>query len=77
MPSSLTFVGNYAYKYCQSLKSLSIQSSLTSIGEYAFAGCDGISSISAYGMEAPDVYTNTFGDTADGETSYTGYGTRG
>ena len=39
IPSSVTSIGEYAFKDCTSLTSIEIPSSVTSIGEWAFSGC--------------------------------------
>ena len=54
---SVTSIGNYAFRYCDSLTSVTIPDSVTSIGEDAFARCtsltsvtipDGVTSIGSY-----------------------------
>ena len=39
IPNSVTYIGNYAFNGCCSLKCISIPNSVTSIGEYAFEYC--------------------------------------
>ena len=39
IPNSVTYIGNYAFNGCCSLKCISIPNSVTSIGEYAFNEC--------------------------------------
>ena len=36
---SVTTIGDYAFKDCSDLTSITIPNSVTSIGDYAFAGC--------------------------------------
>ena len=45
IPNSVTSIGNYAFKGCSGLTSVSIPNSVTSIGDYAFSGCSGLTSI--------------------------------
>ena len=42
---SVTSIGEYAFSYCSSLKSVTIPDSVTTIGAYAFYLCDGLSTI--------------------------------
>ena len=41
----LESIGNYAFEYCQSLKSIVIPETVTSIGQYAFHGCKSMTSV--------------------------------
>ena len=45
IPNSVTYIGNYAFNGCCSLKCISIPNSVTSIGEYAFNECYKLKSI--------------------------------
>ena len=45
IPSSVTSIGMYAFKYCRSLQSINIPSGVTSIGESAFSVCGSLQSI--------------------------------
>ena len=54
IPSSVTYngttytvtsIGNYAFRYCTGLTSVTIPNSVTSIGDYAFYGCSGLTSV--------------------------------
>ena len=41
----VTSIGNQAFVYCTSLRSVIIGDSVTSIGEYAFSGCTKLASV--------------------------------
>ncbi len=43
--SDITSIGNYAFAYCASLKSITIPDSITSIGNYAFKNCTSLTSV--------------------------------
>ena len=45
IPSSVTSIGNGAFRYCSSLTSITILDSVNSIGEYAFWECGSLTSI--------------------------------
>ena len=45
IPSSVTSIGDYAFKDCISLTSIDIPNSVTTIGDYAFSRCSGLTSI--------------------------------
>jgi len=45
IPSSVTSIGNYAFKDCRGLTSIEIPFGVTSIGYFAFSGCSGLTSI--------------------------------
>ena len=41
----VTEIGDYAFYYCENLRSISLPTSLTKIGALAFTGCNGIDSL--------------------------------
>ena len=43
---SVTLIGDYAFRYCSGLTSVTIPNSVTSIGDNAFRGCSGLTSVS-------------------------------
>ena len=45
IPSSVTSIGDYAFRNCRALTSVNIPNSVTSIGDYAFYYCSGLTSI--------------------------------
>ena len=45
IPNSVTGIGQFAFKSCHSLTSITIPNSVTSIGKYAFQGCTGLTSV--------------------------------
>ena len=45
IPSSVTSIGNSAFRNCSGLTSVTIPNSVTSIGNYAFEGCSGLTSV--------------------------------
>ena len=45
IPGSVTSIGEYAFKDCSGLTSVTIPDSVTSIGKYAFWGCSGLTSV--------------------------------
>ena len=45
IPNSVTTIGNYAFRECSSLPSVTICNSVTSIGDYAFYNCTGLTSV--------------------------------
>ena len=45
IPNSITSIGEYAFFYCDSLKSISIPHSVTDLGGGAFVGCSSLTSI--------------------------------
>ena len=47
----MTSIGDYAFRGCRSLTSITIPHSVTSIGRYAFSGCDYIKTINYVGIK--------------------------
>ena len=45
IPNSVTSIGNYAFRGCSGLSSVTIPNSVTSIGNYAFYNCTGLTSV--------------------------------
>ncbi len=45
LPTSLKFIGSYAFENCKSLKYLSVPNSVKAIQGYAFTGCDALEKI--------------------------------
>ena len=45
IPNSVTSIGQYAFRECSSLTSVTIPNSVTSIGRFAFSGCSGLTSV--------------------------------
>lgn len=45
IPSSVTSIGNYAFRYCRDLKNMTLPSGVTSIGNCAFFDCSGLTSV--------------------------------
>ena len=45
IPNDITKIKDYAFYYCESLKSVEIPSSVTGVGEYAFHACTGLTSV--------------------------------
>ena len=45
IPDSVKSIGNYAFRGCSGLTSITIPDSATSIGNYAFKGCSGLTSV--------------------------------
>ncbi len=56
----MTFIGNYAFYFCSSLKTLNIPASVEYIYQNAFAGCTSLTSINAQAATPPFIYNNTF-----------------
>ena len=45
IPNNVTSIGNYAFRNCSNLTSITIPDGVTSIGDHAFEGCSGLTSI--------------------------------
>ena len=63
---SVTSIGEYAFRSCPSLESITIPNSVTSIGEYAFLSCKSLTSITI-----PNNVTSIGGGTFSGCSSLT------
>ena len=48
----VTSIGNYAFRYCNSLESITIPDSITSIGDYVFYNCRLLTDITYEGTKA-------------------------
>jgi len=51
IPSSVTTIGDYAFRDCESLTCISLGNSVTTIGNYAFSYCDSLTDIFYSGTE--------------------------
>ena len=60
IPNGVTTIGNDAFRGCTGLTDITIPNSVSTIGEYAFAACDNIEKVTAYPIEVPMVYQNSF-----------------
>ena len=60
IPSSVTSIGNNAFRNCTGLTNINIPSGVTSIGNNAFYGCASIESITSQAPTAPTIQTSTF-----------------
>lgn len=56
-------IGNYAFKNCTSLTSITISSNVSSIGNYAFSGCSSLSSVTI-GKGVTSIGDNAFYNTS-------------
>lgn len=45
IPSTVTSIGSYVFRYCSSLKEINLPSSITKIEDYTFIGCISLSKI--------------------------------
>ena len=60
IPESVTSIGDYAFRNCQSLTSITIPNSVTSIGYDAFYGCSALTSITCEAMTPPTLGSDVF-----------------
>ncbi|MDR2517372.1 MAG: leucine-rich repeat domain-containing protein [Spirochaetaceae bacterium] len=49
IPASVTTIGNFAFRNCETLTGISIPASVTAIGRGAFAGCENLTGITVNG----------------------------
>ena len=55
IPSFVTTIGEYAFLYCENLKSVTIPNSVTSIDRFAFEGCKNLQSITLLAKTPPKI----------------------
>ena len=67
LPSSVTEIGESAFRGCSSLASLTLPSSVTSIGKSAFEGCSGLTSIYVSWESPLSIDASTFKDANTGK----------
>ena len=72
----ITAIGDYAFRGCSSLETLTIKGDLTSIGNYAFQGCSSLETVNYYGTTEPTAGNRTFDNngipTVNVTAAYTG-----
>ena len=66
MPNSVTSIGDYAFRSCENLTSITIPDSVTSIGNYAFERCESLTSVTI-----PDSVTSIYSSAFENCTSLT------
>jgi hypothetical protein len=59
LPSSVTSIGNSAFRGCRALTNIDLPSGVTSIGQSAFMGCSGLTSIEIP-SRVTDIYVYAF-----------------
>lgn len=70
-------IGDYAFRGCSGLTSLTLPAGITKIGGSAFSGCSGLTSIYVYAEKVPKIGSNVFeGVDAKKCTLYVPMGTR-
>jgi hypothetical protein len=72
IPDAVTSLGEYCFYNCSNLESIQLGSSLASIGQSAFSMCLNLKTIRCLRMQAPQVYSQTFGSRT---SEYTGRNT--
>ncbi|MDE6369728.1 MAG: leucine-rich repeat domain-containing protein, partial [Muribaculaceae bacterium] len=72
IPSSVQFIGSYAFYGCSGLTSVDIPNSVTSIGSSAFSGCSGLTSLTVADGEATLAFEKDALKDAPIETLYMG-----
>ncbi len=60
IPNHVTAIGDYAFHYCASVKSMTIPSSVTEIGKYAFYYCNTLTSITCRAKTPPTADATCF-----------------
>ena len=60
--TSLTTIGDEAFKGCYNMTSITIPKSVVCIGEKAFSGCNGLTSVTCAAYTPPTCDANAFGD---------------
>ena len=60
IPNSVTSIGDYAFRDCSSLTSVTIPNSVTSIGDEAFRGCDALKTVICEAIEVPELDDDVF-----------------
>ena len=53
-------IGDYAFRDCSGLTSLTLPAGITEIGKYAFQGCSELTSIYVYAEKVPKIGSNVF-----------------
>ena len=83
IPNSVTSIGNWAFKCCSSLTSITIPNSVKSIGEEAFSGCSSLTSVTipngvkSIGDEAFELCTSLISVTIPRSVTHIGNGAFG
>ena len=60
IPNSITTIGEYAFRGCKNMETISFGAGLTSMGDYALDGCQSIYEMMCYATKVPTVSSNTF-----------------
>ena len=60
IPNSITTIGEYAFRGCKNMETISFGAGLTSMGDYALDGCQSIYEMTCYATKVPTVSSNTF-----------------
>ena len=61
--NSVTSIGNYAFRDCSSLTSITIPASVTSIGDSAFSSCSSLTDVYCYADNVPSTNSYAFYET--------------